>query len=96
MKYIVIYYRRKKEESVEKSVENINKLINNFGTSHTIKGVFLDDHNDRNQFNELLNFPLKDIDILYTNHYFDDEFDYQLIKQISKAEQFNVKYIDKI
>ncbi|ATH94645.1 hypothetical protein [Bacillus glycinifermentans] len=96
MTNIVIYYRRKKEESVEKSVENVNKLIQYFENFYTIKGIFLDDHDDRNQFNELLNFPLKEIDILYTNHYFDDEFDNQLINQLSKAEHFSVKYIDNI
>ncbi|QBZ23979.1 hypothetical protein [Bacillus cereus] len=96
MSKTVLYYRQQKNESVENSIENVKKLIKNLETTHKILGVFLDSYNDQNQLNEMLNFPLQEIDLLYTNHCFDDEFDNQLINQLSKAEQFSVKYFDKI
>lgn len=96
MPNIVIYYHQQEDETVDNSIERINKIILYLETSHSIKGVFLDSYNDRNQLNELLNSPLKEIDILFTNLLFNDDFDSQLINQLSALENFIVKHLDEI
>lgn len=96
MPNIVIYYHQQKNDTVEESIKRVDKIIKSMETCHTVKGVFLDSYNERNQLNDLLNSPLKDIDILFTNHFFDDEFDSQLINQLAKAEQFDVEFLDEI
>lgn len=89
---IVIYYCLYNGESVTKSVESVNTLINQLETQHTIKGVYIDNFNESNQLHELLNSPLGEVDYFYLNKPLLDEFDSQLINQLSKAEHFKVKY----
>jgi len=97
MQKAVIYYRQKKNENEDSSIRNLKKIVKHLESiTYKIYGVYIDIHEDQHQLNELLNSPLKEIDILYTNHSFDDDFDNQLIKQLSKAEGFIVKYLDDL
>jgi hypothetical protein len=91
-----IYYRQKEYENVEKSVKTVKEILGQLEKTHRIIGVFLDSFNDRTELNELLNFPLNELDILYVNHSFDDEFDTELLIQLSKAEKFVVRYIEEL
>ena len=93
---IGIYYRQEEYENIDKSVKKVKKIIEKVEKTHNIIGVFLDSFNDRTEFNELLNSPMNELDILYVNHFFEDEFDRELLFQLSKAEQFAVHYIEEI
>jgi hypothetical protein len=91
-----IYYRQQEYESIEKSVEIVKKVINKIEKTQNIVGVFMDSFNDRAELFELFNSPMSELDILYIIHSLEDEFDSELIMQLSKTEQFAVKYIEDI
>lgn len=90
----VIYYHQNQDERFEQAVENINKLIKQIETQHVIKGVFLDSFNERNELVELINSPLSEIDYLFLNKIIEDEFDKQLISELSKTEDFELIFFD--
>ncbi|GLB58646.1 hypothetical protein [Cytobacillus sp. NCCP-133] len=96
MANVVIYYNCEQGESTEQAVLRVNELIQFLETHHIIKGVFLDIYNEGTELMELLNSPLSEIDMIYINKDIDNEFDKALIIQLSRAEQFEIKYIDKI
>jgi DUF1009 family protein len=87
---VVIYYNCGQGESIEKAVSRVNELIQYLETHHVIKGVFLDNFNDSNELMDLLNSPLTEIDIIYIDKPIDNEFDNELINQLSRTEQFEI------
>lgn len=91
---VVVYCKQKQNESTEATIERVNKLIQQLESYHKIKGVFLDSSEERTELNELLNFNLSSIDYMYIGSKIDDEFDSQLIKELSRTEQFEVIFFD--
>jgi hypothetical protein len=92
----VIYYQLNENETIDRAVLVVNKLIEKIKIDHVIFSVKIDFADERSQLLELSNSPLSKIDFLYINKPFEDEFDSELIKQLSKAEQFVIKYFDEV
>ncbi|MGM0974786.1 MAG: hypothetical protein ACQEW2_17805 [Bacillota bacterium] len=95
MANIAIYYQKNKNENTEQSVLRVNNLINQLENHHTVRGVFLDNYNSSTELMEFLNSPLSELDYIYINKPFDNEFDKELIIQLSRAEKFKIKYFDE-
>jgi hypothetical protein len=93
---VVIYYNKDYDESTEQAVLRVNELIQQIETLHVVKGVYIELLNQSSELMDLLNSPLSEIDIFYINKPIDNEFDNDLINQLSRAEQFEIKYFDKI
>lgn len=94
MSNVVIYYKKEQDESIEKTIERVKKLIKQLEVHHTIKGVYLDSTEDRTEFNEMLNSNLSEVDYMYISSNIDDEFDNHLISELSRTEQFEVLLFD--
>ena len=45
---------------------------------------------------ELLNSPLSEIDYIFTNKPIVNEFDKELIIQLSRTEKFEIRYFDEM
>jgi hypothetical protein len=93
---VVIYYRLKKNEKIETVVEQINILIHQLEKHHLIKGVFIDEYEDRTEFNEMVSYPLSEIDYIVMGNLIEDEFDNLLINELSKSENFNIRRFKEI
>lgn len=93
---VAIYYQTNKEESTEQAVLHINELIKQLETHHVIKGVFLDTFNQSIELMELLNSPLSELDYIYLNKPLENEFDNVLIIQLTRTEQFEIRYFSQV
>lgn len=96
MANVAIYYRLNKVESIKVVVDYIKKLIRKLEDQHVIKGVFIDQHNDRNEFNKLISSPLSQIEFIYLNERIEDEFDNQLLNELFRGEQFKIILFNEI
>lgn len=96
MANVVIYYQKKEYEDTKQAIQDINKLIVKLEIHHVIKGVFVDDYKSRNYLTELFNSSLTIIDHIYIEKPLNDEFDNDLLSQLSHAEQFAIKYFHEI
>lgn len=94
MAKVVIYYKLNQTDLLEQVVFHVDKLIEQLESLHTIKGVFLDNYNESTELMELLNSPLSEIDFIYINKFIKDEFNNELISQLSRAEKFKIEYFD--
>lgn len=93
MSNVVIYYK-KEQESTDQAVLRVNELIQCLETHHTIKGVFLENENESIELMDLLNSPLSEIDYIYMNKPVEDDFDKELLSQLSSREQFKIRYFE--
>lgn len=93
---IAIYYKKSENEASEQAIALINELIHFLEVQHEIKGVFIDVHSESTEFIELINAPLSTIDCMYINKPIEDDFDRQLIEQLSKSENFELKYFNEV
>jgi len=93
---VAIYYQKNKEESTEQAVLHVNELIQQLETHHVIKGVFLDTFNQSIELMELLNSPLSELDYIYLNKPLENEFDNELINQLTRTEQFEIRYFNRV
>ncbi|KYG28196.1 hypothetical protein AZF04_09860 [Alkalihalobacillus trypoxylicola] len=93
---IAIYYQKSEQETSEDSVNRINELIQVLEEPHTIKGVFIDRQVESNALIELLSSPLSQIEFIYINKPFKNEFDSELVHQLARTENFKIKYFDEI
>lgn len=91
MKNVAIYYKLQKNEDIEHSIQKINQLIEKLNPKHRILGVFIEANKENKKFMELINSPLSDLNFLYMNSLPDDEFDYKLLKELARAEQFEIR-----
>lgn len=89
---IIIYYCLNENETNNQAIEEIQKLISKLENKHIIKGVFIDSYNERHELTELLNSCLSNIDFLYLNKKIIDEFDFQLITELARNENFKIEY----
>ncbi|MED3653984.1 hypothetical protein P4489_06530 [Heyndrickxia sporothermodurans] len=96
MANVAIYYQKNKEESTEQAVLHVNELIQQLETHHVIKGVFLDTFNQSIELMELLNSPLSELDYIYLNKPLENEFDNELINQLTRTEQFEIRYFNRV
>lgn len=93
---IAIYYQKDESEAAEQAISQINELIRLLEVHHTIKGVFIDRHNESLELMELLNSPLSEIDYIYINKPIENDFDRELITQLSKNEHFKIRNYNEI
>lgn len=91
---LAIYYKKDQNEDTEQAIVRVNKLIQSLETHHTVKGVFVDLFNESTELMDLLNSQLSEIDIIYINKPIDNEFDNELIYQLSRNEQFEIILIE--
>jgi len=92
----LIYYQSQKNEHIEQIIKNINILIAKLEFNYSIKGVFIDNYNERTELTELLSLDLTNIDLLITNRSLIDEFDRQLIIELSRSENFELKFFHDV
>lgn len=90
MANVAIYYQQIDQETIDQAIERVGKFIKKIDTQHTVKGVFIDPLNGSNELLDLLNYPLGEIDIIFINKSFDNEFDQELIIQLSSTEHFKI------
>jgi len=93
---VAIYYQKNKEESTEQAVLHVNELIQQLETHHVIKGIFLDTFNQSIELMELLNSPLSELDYIYLNKPLENEFDNELINQLTRTEKFEIRYFNRV
>ena len=91
MAKVVIYYRKSVNEKNEQTVKRINKFIKSISSQHKIKGVFIDNYNESNAFLELVESQLNDIDVIYINQMINNEFEKELLNQLSNTDKFSIK-----
>ncbi|MDG0032694.1 hypothetical protein MMB68_24405 [Priestia sp. Y58] len=96
MANVAIYYQQKEHEALEEAIKYVNMFIERIQSLHTIKGVFMDNCGERSRLTDLIDAPLSEIDCIYMEKPFNDEFDSQLINQLSRSEKFELKYFDEI
>ncbi|UHA60910.1 hypothetical protein KDJ21_004180 [Metabacillus litoralis] len=96
MANVAIYYQKNKEESTEQAVLHVNELIQQLETHHVIKGIFLDTFNQSIELMELLNSPLSELDYIYLNKPLENEFDNELINQLTRTEKFEIRYFNRV
>lgn len=95
MANVVIYYRKDESETPEHAVSRVNELIEKLETHHTIFGVFIDRYNESNELMELLDSPLEEIDYIYMNECINNEFDKELISQLSSTLHFEIRFFNE-
>ncbi len=93
---IAIYYQKSEQETSEDAVNRINELIQVLEEQHKIKGVFIDRQVESNALMELLSSSLSEIECIYINKPFENEFDSELVHQLARTENFKIKYFDEI
>lgn len=93
---VAIYYQKDENESSEHAILDIKRLIQLLETHHSIKGVFIDRNKESIQLMDLLSSPLSEIDFVYINNPINNEFDKELLNQLSRNENFKIKYFDDI
>lgn len=93
---IAIYYQKSEKETSEDAVNRIDELIQVLEEQHTIKGVFIDRQVESNALMELLSTILSEIEFIYINRPFENEFDSELVHQLARTENFNIKYFYEI
>ncbi|MEH6949627.1 hypothetical protein V7068_21820 [Bacillus sp. JJ634] len=96
MKNLVVYYQLKQNESYDIAVENIESVINNLKAKYIIKGVFVDSFENQSELFELLQKPLSEIDYILMESEPADEFTWQLLNELSRTENFEVKYLRSV
>jgi len=96
MANVAIYYQRKEDESIDEAIKCVNMFIEKIQPLHIIKGVFMDNCGERSQLTDLIDAPLSEIDYIYMETPFNDEFDRQLISQLSRSDKFELKYFDEV
>jgi hypothetical protein len=88
---VVIYYRKSVNEKNEQTVKRINKFIQSISSQHKIKGVLIDNYSESNAFLELVESQLNDIDVIYINQMINNEFEKELLNQLSNTDKFSIK-----
>ncbi|MFS0658219.1 MULTISPECIES: hypothetical protein [Niallia] len=96
MANIVIYYNSNKGENTQQAVEQVNNIIHQLEKHHVISGVYIDNFDQSIELMDLLNSPLKRLDYIYINKPIKNEFDKELIYQLSKTEHFKLRYFNEI
>lgn len=90
MANVAIYYRTAKEQDAIEVIEEIEKVIKVIKES--ITGVYVDSYNHNDEFSNLINQDLSEIEVLYINRKLEDEFDKKLINELARTFQFNIIY----
>ncbi|WP_066325911.1 hypothetical protein [Anoxybacteroides amylolyticum] len=96
MTTIAIYYQMKENQQIEEAIEIINVFIRQLKTEHVIKGVFIDQYGERNEFYELLHSASSKINILFLEKPLEDEFDKKLLLAVAKTENVQVRYFGEL
>lgn len=96
IKQTVIYYQQKKNEINEHSISLINSLIEQLEKQkYVIKGVFVDQYNDRSEFYSLINTSLKNIRIIFISSPL-DKFDQILLDEVARVSNLYIIYKPEI
>lgn len=90
MQNAMIYYCQSKGEDSKSSINYVDELIKELEQHYLIKGVFIDNYNERSEFYTLINNSLSTIDLIYIYNNVLDEFDQKLLDQVAKTENIFV------
>jgi len=83
-----------KKQGSEEVIEEIKNAISTINKNVT--GVYIDSYNHIEEFSNLINQDLSEIEILYLNRNLEDEFDMKLINELARTSQFNIIYFNEI
>ncbi|OXS74240.1 hypothetical protein [Domibacillus enclensis] len=89
----VIYCQLEPDQLVEKEVEHIQAFIEKVDAD--IMGVFIDSHDSNDELMNMANQDLSVVSFLYLNKPLADEFDYKLLQELARQEQFEILYFDE-
>ncbi|MEK5433022.1 hypothetical protein MKY88_19505 [Lysinibacillus sp. FSL R7-0073] len=88
---IVIYYQQKKDEINKQSIAFIKSLIIQLEKQYVIKGVFIDQYNDRSEFYNFINTSPKNISVIFISLPL-DKFDQTLLDEVAKVGNLYITY----
>lgn len=94
MQKAVIYYQLEPSLEMQRAIEHINSLIEKI--EDEIIGVFVELPNTDESLLNMINHDLSVISCLYINKMPNDEFNQQLLKELSRQEGFAVKYLHEL
>ncbi|WBL15117.1 hypothetical protein [Sutcliffiella sp. NC1] len=92
MEHAVVYLRQRKGETTESLLSSADIYLSNVKNNYLIKDIIFDSFMDRSQLDNFINTITKGFDVLIVDHYFEDEFDLNMINEISRIENFRIKY----
>ncbi|PBB06916.1 hypothetical protein [Salimicrobium humidisoli] len=95
MKKALIYYRSPKDQSNEQVIKYIEDSLPSLEKNFSIQGIYIDDSDSREEFENLIQLDLSFLDILILNRHLSDEFDEILLKEISRRESFKIVYLSE-
>ena len=90
MANVVIYYQQEENKTIEETIDHINNLIKTAELHHNIKRVFIDNLDSRNEFYELLNSNLENIDIILLEGRLTDEFDKKMLLGVARTGNIRI------
>ena len=94
MSNVAIYYVLEQEQEYEEAVLEIETVINKINMN--IKGVYIDNNMKNHEFLKLLNEDLSSIELMLLNKDIENEFDRALINELSRTENFEIKYFNEL
>lgn len=94
MANVAIYYSMSQQETSEDIVEKIETLIEQIDDK--ILGVYIDPFGSSENFNKLISEDINKLNTIYLNKKLDDEFNGQMIYELSKISNFQILYFSDI
>lgn len=92
MTNVAIYYKMSSIQQSQKVIKEIKEKI--LDIDAVIVGVYVDNFDEDTNFNQMIAYNLSNIDYLYINKPLSDDFDRQLIKELSRANHFEIIYFN--
>ncbi|AMQ71490.1 MULTISPECIES: hypothetical protein [Bacillus] len=94
MEIAILYYRQNENESEDEAINNINILLKKYiQKNYNLKAVFFDYIDSRNEFYNLLNISLDDVDVIILPNELNDDFDNKLLSELSKSREIEIKVL---
>lgn len=87
---VAIYYKMSSGQSQNEVVSEVEELIKEIDSE--ILGVYIDLGDTAENFFSLIEEELSNIDYLYINNRFEDDFTHQLINELARNANFKIIY----
>lgn len=91
MANVAIYYQLNEHEESINAITSITYIVKSLETYYTIVGVFVDSVNESIRLMDLFDMNLSTISKLIINKYPVNEFDQEMLYQLSKSEKFKIE-----
>ncbi|OHX50688.1 hypothetical protein [Cytobacillus oceanisediminis] len=97
MKNALIYYQQKQKEKTSESINIVNKIIKVLQKEdYKIMGVYIDKYNNQIEFMELIQEIPSHLNQLFIEYLPEDEFNQQILNELAKTENFEIRYFSEI